>query len=283
MDNPKLTDSQVQDEIRDDLSFILEALERTPRLLASAQSKAKYFKLFYRPDDRLKQRLVDYRQWCDEWERNKQKKRGQRAQQVLGEDPGKLMEEIAYLAFSCLKGHDVIKAGQSEAAQHDLIVAGSSLTWLLLMDVLHLPRGGRTILVEAKNLDEKVTDQQLSRLGYILQNKYFAQCHLGVFFTRKGATGFPSGDEDQQRQLRDARATQILFHVMTQNKFIVVLDHEHLLRLGEDGALISMLEVLIRDVEDRLGTYIQFSEDWQELDVLPEHFLKYSQTPTDAD
>lgn len=182
----------------------------------------------YRPDQVLLDRLNDYILWCE-------KKRK--------EDGGELMEEIAALAFRCLKGWEEIESYQSYSAQHDLVVSGSKLSWFCLMKFLHLPESGRTIVVEAKNLSRKVEDNQFSRLCGTIQNKFSKSCHLGIFFTRLGATGFTS-----IRSLRDSRATQILFHALT-GKFVVVLDHQDLLRLKENGGLLKVLEEKIRDVE----------------------------------
>jgi len=217
----------------------------------------------YSPDAVLVARIADYNRWCETKE---------------GEEPGHLMEEIAYLAFRCLEGLESIKCFQSYAAQHDLVVSGSKSKWFLLMQFLHLPREGRTIVVEAKNLADPVSDSQFSRLCGILQNKFDKMCHLGVFFTRSGVSGFPrlsqpDSPEPRQRSLRDARATQVIFHART-GKFVVALGHEDLQRLLENGALPRILEAKIRDIEDAGGLSLQFDEDWREID-LPSHFSQY--------
>jgi hypothetical protein len=265
MNDYLLTEDQFRDEITDDLGLIVDFLQRPTRLTSTPESKRAFFEFFYVPDTRLIQRLDEYKTWVTQHDSGVK----------THENAGYLMEEIAYLAFDCLHGHDRnIRAGQTEAAQHDLIVSGSSLEWMLLMQVFHLPQSGRTLLIEAKNTDDPVDDQQMSRLCFIVENKFSTQCHLGIFFSRSGATSFPE-EGQAQRSLRDARATQILFHALTKDKFVIVLDHTHIVRLGERGALPQIIEALIRDIEERLGQYINFDAEWNELLTLPSHLQKH--------
>lgn len=212
-----------------------------------------YAEDLYVPSQKLISRINEYNNWC------KIKK---------GEDPGKLMEEIALLVFRCLKGWDTLESYQSYAPQHDLVISGSKGSWFLLLDYLHLPRSGRTLIIEAKNLESKVTDNQLSRLGSIIQNKFESTCHLGIFLTRKGATGFT-----YRRVLRDARATQVLFHAKT-NKFIVVLDHEDLQKLTKKGGLPRILEAKVRDVENTSDVFVDFTDNWEKVN-LPSHLAQH--------
>lgn len=226
----------------------------------------------YVPDDTLKARIADYNLWCQN--------------QTGEEDAGELMEEVALLSFKCLKGFESTKSFQSYAPQHDLVISGSTLPWFLLMLYLHLPGERRTIIVEAKNLAKgknstgRVNDQQFSRLCSILQNKFDKTSDLGVFFSRFGATGFPRSENSKQgshrkRVLRDAQATQIIFHAKT-GKYVVVLDHQDIQRLTQPGALPRILEAKIREVEEWTGLPLEFDEEWKETD-LPPHLLKYVQ------
>jgi hypothetical protein len=207
----------------------------------------------YIPDDKLTSRIKEYNKWCKIKD---------------NENPGQLMEEIALLTFRCLRGWDNIESYQSYAPQHDLVISGSKGFWLLLMDYLHLPRNGRTFVVEAKNLESKVTDKQISRLGSIIQNKFESTCHLGIFFTRKGATGFT-----YRRALRDARATQVLFHARTK-KFIVILEHKDLQQLLKKGGLPKILEAKIRDVESASNLQLDFNDNWGKVN-LPPHLAQH--------
>lgn len=226
--------------------------------------------LFYEPDQSLVSRIHDYNEWC---------------QNPEDEDPGKLMEEIAYLAFRCLQGKSSIKSYQSFAPQIDLSVTGSSPIWSKLIEYLHLPGTHRTIVIEAKNLGAatsrsrgRVTDAQFSRLCSILQNQFGGTSELGVFVTRFGATGFPRTAPPGQRTirrrgLRDAQATQIVFHAKT-SKYVVVLDHNDIQKLVDPGALPRILEAKIRAVEEWTGLPVEFDQEWQQVD-LPAHLNKY--------
>lgn len=218
-----------------------------------------YVNDYYIPDDALITRIDDYKEWC---------------KTKTGEDAGQLMEEIAYLAFRCLKGWERILSYRSFSAQHDLEISGSTSDWSLIIKFLHLPESGRSIIVEAKNLDGPVNDQQFSRLCAIVQNKFESTSHLGVFFTRLGATGFPTPSRHAQ-SLRDARATQILFHARSK-KFIVVLTDSDIKLLKKKGALLKILESKIQDVESatKSGLNLDFKEELAEVE-LPAHLKKH--------
>jgi len=218
----------------------------------------------FEPDEDLIHRISDYNEW---------RKNGS------GEDPGQLMEELAYLAFRRLQGHNRIRSYQSFSSQHDLIISGTDPKWGLLMRKLRLPPDKGTIVVEAKNLKGRLTDDQFSRLCSTIENKFDGQCHLGVVFSRMGATGFPKRSSDAEtkpkrtRSLRDALATQVIFHAKT-GKYVVVLDDYDIQLLTQPGALPRILEAKIGDVEEACGLPLDFNEDWVEID-LPPHLSKY--------
>ena len=139
--------------------------------------------------------------------------------------------------------------------------------------MLHLPQKSRTFVVEAKNIQDKVTDQQFSRLCSVVQFKFDVTCSLGIFFSRLGATGFPTKNTQRQRSLRDSRATQVLFHAKTRI-FVVVLDHDDILQLDQIGALPRVLEAKIKDVEEVSGLSLDINPNWNEID-LPPHLKKH--------
>jgi len=210
----------------------------------------------YVPNEQLLSRIADYERWCE---------------LKQGEDRGKLMEEIALLAFLCLRGWDSIKSYTSYAQQHDLVISGSGAEWVFLNDYLHLKKSGRTIVVEAKNQEESVSEPQFSRLCYIVDKKFQDTCFLGVFVSRTSATGF-----SRTKSLMASRATQIVFHAKT-GKYVVLLDHEDIKQLKNKGALLKLLEVKIKDVEAAAGLSLDFDDSsWIEVD-LPPHLSKYIQ------
>jgi hypothetical protein len=128
------------------------------------------------------------------------------------------------------------------------------------------------LVVECKNQEKPVTDQQFSRLCSILQNKFQSTAHLGVFISRTPATGFPKKGKTI-RSLRDARATQALFHAKT-NKYVVVIDHDDLVNISKGVNFSKILEAKIREVEASTGINLEFDEDWKEI-LLPHHLSKH--------
>lgn len=231
----------------------------------------------YQPDDALISRIHDYTVWCEN--KDKEEKKGKTRRKAKGtmedEDAGRLMEEIALLAMRCLKGYETVKSYQSYAAQIDLLISGSSSNWVMLMRYLHLDTSYRSIVIEAKNLNKRVDDKQFSRFCYHLQNTFISTAQLGVFFTRFGATGFPNSENSKSkpprmRPIRDAQATQIIFHAITK-KFIIVLDHNDILKLGETGYLPRIIEAKIREIEQWSG----FETGPIDVIDLPAHLAKY--------
>jgi hypothetical protein len=214
--------------------------------------------VLYNPAPELMKRLKDYFDWCD----------GKRE-----ENAGKLLEEVAYLIFKSLRGVGNIRSFQSYAAQHDLVIDGASPVWQVLMIYLHLNRNSRTIVVECKNQSKSISDQQFSRLCGILQNKFDATSNLGVFVSHTAPSGFPKRNI-KERKLKDARATQALFHAKT-NKFVVVIDHKDLEMMFKGTPFPKILEAKIREVEASSGIELSFNEAWQEVD-LPLHLRKYA-------
>jgi hypothetical protein len=241
--------------------------------------KYDFFKFVYRPSQLLMAIVAEYEQWYKGLE-SARKTKNQLQVNALTDRAGKLMEELVYLAFDCLEGKDTIKSFQSYSAQHDLIISGSKPSWSTLIEKLHLPGTSRTLVIEAKNTEVPVSDQQFSRLCSIMQNKLQTTCSLGIFFSRSGATGFPNRDDGRrQRALQDSRATQVLFHART-DKFVVVIDHDDILQLDQIGSLPRLLEARIKDVEEASGLSLDLDLDWNEVD-LPSHLSKYSEAASE--
>jgi hypothetical protein len=246
-------------------SHSIEDSEKIKRLAALTHGWCSPEEL-YVPNDALVSRIEDYRRW---WSNQRD------------EIPGQLMEEIACLAFLCLKGLGSIKSFQSHSKQLDLVVSGNSLNWLMATQILKLPSKQRTIIVEAKNEDNRLADQDFSRLCSILADKFREQAALGVFFTRRGASGFPSRSDDgskpqRKRKLEYSRATQVLFHART-GKYVVVLDSCDIFRLKQPGALLRILEAKILDVEECSGLPLKYNGPWEMVADLPSHLAQHVQ------
>lgn len=240
--------------------------------LSEITSTFNYYENLYVPNEALTDKIDEYRQWCAKWIHANDKK-DKEAIRRLNQVAGTLMEELACLTFLCVSGLDSIKSYQSYAAQYDLIVSGSTQAWMMLTKLLHLPDTSRSIVIEAKNTQDAVSDAQFSRLCSKIVSQFAELCYLGIFFTREGASGFPKPDDStRQRSLRDSRATQVIFHAKT-GKFVVVLDDADIERLAVKGALPRILEAKIRDVEEVSGLSLEFTEDWVEVD-LPKHLVQ---------
>jgi hypothetical protein len=98
----------------------------------------------------------------------------------------------------------------------------------------------------------------------------FSTTGLGIFFTLKGATGFPKRDqESRQQKLSEARLRQALFHART-GKTVVVLDAQDIFELDKPASLIQILTRKIRDVEHLSGLVTEPCSDTLTVD-LPSH------------
>lgn len=224
--------------------------------------------LLYVPDDRLKDKLKQY-------------KASTQDSSMTTKNKGEMMEEIALLAFGCLKGLGYVKSYPSYAEQHDLVVTGNTPLWEKSVKSIMGRESPLTIVIEAKYHSKPLDSALFTRLCYILQNKFTQTSSLGVFLSNAGATGM-----NTRRSLSDAKAAQIIFHARTE-KYVVVLDRTDILQLGQPGALIRILRAKIHDVE--AGANIALSQHdnmhWVEVD-LPPHLAQYldlgSLSQTDA-
>lgn len=218
----------------------------------------------YSPSDALLQRIDEYIQWCEE---------------RRTEDAGHLMEELALLAFLSIKGSASFKSFQSYSPQIDLSVKGSDANWRIFCEHLRIDWDKRTILVEAKNISDTVDEQQFRRFCSIVETMFLNDCLVGVFFTRYGASGFPEETEIttvatiRQRGLRDAAATQLLFHARTK-KYVIVLNDKDIRSLVRPGAFIQILNRKLRQVEEWTGLPVSFTESYEEVD-LPKHLKRH--------
>ena len=173
---------------------------------------------------------------------------------------------------------DDIDSYQSAIAQYDLDVRGSSKNSFYLMEYLHLPPGGRGFIIEAKDRKTRVSTEQFLRICALLQNTHSSTVHLGVFFTRKGASGFPTPDRNVQA-LNHSRAVQALFHAKTE-KYVVVFDKADIAQLKEAGGLLKMLRLKIEEIEKGTGEYLAFHKvnTSRRYVMLPDHLARLKET-----
>jgi hypothetical protein len=165
---------------------------------------------------------------------------------------GYLLEKIAFLTFSGIRGSDKPMSFQSAGPQYDLICGGRSEQWFKVCDLLSMDRKQRRMIVEVKAIDPPVDDQQFSRLCSLMDLNLFRSAGLGVFFTLNGASGFPKRGDTKLRTVSDARLRQLLNHAKT-GKAIVVFDRDDILELKHNGSLLELLIQKIDELSDLSG------------------------------
>jgi hypothetical protein len=213
---------------------------------------------FYKPSAKLSELIIELKEYI----------KLKNPSKVERENAGNLMEKIAFLSLSGLKGIIAIKSFQSVSAQYDLLVNGDEKSWEQIfstMKVKDLPKG---ILVEAKAYAKPIEDKHFSRLCNLIQLNLEKSIGIGIFFTINGATGFPKRNGVRKRTISDCWFRQVLFYAKT-NKPIIVLDSEDIFTLDKNGSLITLLERKIGEIEKLTGLP---TESEQLIDVdLPAH------------
>ncbi|RFP62854.1 MAG: hypothetical protein BJG00_002385 [Limnothrix sp. CACIAM 69d] len=189
---------------------------------------------------------------------------------------GYLLEKILLLAFMGLEGYSEIKSYQSASHQHDLLISGENTNkaWKTVCEALCLRDSQknqfyRGILCEAKAIEGSVSVNTFSRLCHIINMEFQDTVGLGVFFTIKGATGFPKRGDTRNRCVRDARLCQII-HYARSGKKVIVLDKDDIFELNQSGALIKILIRKIKEIEELTGLPTTSIDNVIDVD-LPEH------------
>lgn len=251
---------QSQEQLVED---ILHSLERIDRNDPASDKLASYL---YTVDKRLPYYLEKFAKLL-------QLEKPNRSQL---QESGKLLEQVVYLAFCGLKGATSFKSFQSAGPQYDLLVSGDNVKWLAVCKMLYLDINRRDIVVEAKAKNSRLPDKDFARLCSIM-NLNLTGAGLGVFFTLRGATGFPNRDDlIRKRAIRDCRLRQVLFHAQTQ-KSIIVLDKEDIFELNKNASLIQILIRKIRDLHELSGLPITPINQFKEMD-LPGHLKEIDET-----
>ncbi|MEO0928907.1 MAG: hypothetical protein AAFY63_23995 [Cyanobacteria bacterium J06643_13] len=184
------------------------------------------------------------------------------------QERGKILEQIVYLVFNSLKGVTSLKSFQSAGVQYDLVVSGDDVNWHPVCKQLYMDVSQRDIVIEAKAKNSKLPDKDFARLCSIMSENYTG-AGLGIFFTLKGATGFPDDSSSaRQRKIGDCRLRQALFHART-GKFIIVLDRKDIFQLGKNGTLLQILTRKIRDLRELSGLPTVSVEKFVERDLPP--------------
>ncbi|WP_319422997.1 hypothetical protein [Pleurocapsa sp. FMAR1] len=184
------------------------------------------------------------------------------------QERGKILEQIVYLVFNSFKGITSFKSFQSASSQYDLIVSGDDVNWHPVCKHLYMDISQRDIIIEAKAKNSKLPDKDFARLCSIMHEN-ITGAGLGIFFTLKGATGFPDrNSSSRQRKISDCRLRQALFQAKT-GKHIIVLDKEDIFELGKNGTLLQILTRKIRDLKELSGLPTVPIERFVEIDLPP--------------
>ncbi|NJL40349.1 MAG: hypothetical protein HC899_29095 [Leptolyngbyaceae cyanobacterium SM1_4_3] len=170
---------------------------------------------------------------------------------------GYLLEKILVLSFKGLAGYSEIKSYQSASHQYDLLVSGDNAEWEIVCDRLYLrdadkKQNYRGILIEAKAIGDSVSSPQFARLCSIMNLEFYSTVGLGIFFTIKGAAGFPKRGDNRVVCVKHARLCQVLFHARSGKK-VVVLDKDDIFELDKNGALIKILIRKVKELEELSG------------------------------
>lgn len=182
---------------------------------------------------------------------------------------GYTLEKVALLVFQSLVGINSIKSYQSAGPQHDLVVKGLDECWRTVCETINVAAPGG-MLVEAKATGGPVGDKEFERLGNIVTHHLGKTIGIGIFLALEGASGFPKhGQKVRTRSLQAARVTQLIVYHAAK-KPIVVLDWEDIKTLDHAGALITVLERKVREIEEMSGAPKPLPTEPVDVD-LPKH------------
>src|SRR6267142_4028632 len=162
------------------------------------------------------------------------------------QEAGYVMESIAVLAFSSLEGWDSLKSYRSAGPQHDLLVEGSGELWntICWFCYLTLPER-RAIVVEAKAIGSRLADHDFARLCAVMEQN-LVNTGIGIFFTIKGASGFPGRSDTPKVSLTACRLRQALYFANTKRP-VIVFDETDIKQLTVNGALPRLIQRKVRE------------------------------------
>lgn len=250
-------------DINEILLNSLKILKDSSREDISDETFNDFASYFYTPDQKLGDLL-------EKLKKEIAKREQKDPDAISNSEIGKLMEQVAYLTFSGLVGHSDIKSFQSAGAQYDLIITGDTIQWKYLCEFLFI-NNGSDFLIEVKAEKKRIGDPQFARLCSLLHFNLHNTSGLGIFFTLKGASGFPKpNSRRRKRSLSDARLRQAIF-MASCNKPIIVFDENDIYELNNSGSLFQMLRDKIRDVEQLSGISIGPQLDTPRECDLPTH------------
>ena len=238
----RFSDKELFQQIDNAHKILMNSVDELNKRGYGSQLTKLYASHYYQPNSKLTELLTELEIYI-----KKQKPSDKERQ-----DAGKLMENIAFVVLYGLKGVCInnIKSFQSVGAQYDLLVHEDHLTGESVFSLLgitnNIPKG---ILIEAKAYAKPIEDKHFSRFCNLIQLNLEHSVGIGIFFTIKGATGFPKRGGKNKRAISDSWFRQVLFYAKT-NKPIIVLDAEDILSLDRNGSFIELLKKKIDEIEE---------------------------------
>lgn len=249
------------------LELAIEAL-RTISEFTSSDDPAvdQLAALLYTPDSKLGSFIVR----IENMQSTAARLKGKDALKVK-QDTGYLMESIAVLSFQSLVGWSELKSYQSAGPQHDLLIDGSSLEWQSLWRYFGIePSVRQALVVETKAIGSRLADSEFARLCAVMDHN-LSHAGLGIFFTLKGASGFPRPGKTV-KGLRDCRMRQVIYFAKT-SKPVIVFDEHDIKQLSSSGALPILIRRKIKEISELTGLSTVPVPQFKEI-VLPEYLKK---------
>jgi hypothetical protein len=235
----------------------IEALEQVGEATGPLQNLSS---LLYPANDELDQYIQKLEAICSKQHPTDADKR----------EAGNLMEQIAFLAFRNLARADSLQSYRSPVGQHDLLVSGQDVPWTMLMSMCQGNKNFGGILVEAKAWGGKVGTAEFLRLYALIEISMKYSCDIGVFFTVKGASGFPRDPGTHQTKVSECRLLQVLAMAKSGIR-VVVFDLDEIKTLVQAGSLPVALQRKIKDIEAINGRWLPSTSPDVQLVDLPEH------------
>ena len=215
---------------------MLEELAAGVKLLRDGGSSDDLDVQFYVPDTRLAGVVAGLTAYLKQTKPTKQEQ----------QQAGNWLEQLAFLSFSGLAGHERIESFNSAGPQIDLLAMGSGSSWIWLCASLHVDTAKRGMLVECKARATRVDDQDFGRFCSLMRGQE-QSVGLGIFLTLMGATGFPTLGK-VEKKVYASRLRQVLYFARYGTP-VVVLDWADCQELLKPGGLVRILRAKVENVE----------------------------------
>lgn len=200
-----------------------------------------FYTRLYSPDLRLKAAIDDLK--------------GARSAGLNSQEIGESMERVAALILRGARWLERPRSFQSTSAQYDLICSVEPHLGLVLRLVLGLDFEFSSFIVEAKAESEVLSNTHFLRLCHLVCSASDIS-QIGIFFTMRGASGFPSKSKSSLRKVSDCWLSQLLFYARYQ-RFVLVFDLGDIDELCQEGSFVRFLKQKMDAVRTQYGKYTE--------------------------